>query len=63
MSNCFTQACAAALLAFALLTASTAPGAAEGVKPTVSASGIIAMKSAYGLQETVETPSGAGPRR
>jgi uncharacterized protein (DUF302 family) len=54
MSNCFTQACAAALLAFALLTSSTAPGAAEGVKPAVSASGVIATKSAYGLQETVD---------
>ncbi len=54
MSNCFTQACAAALLAFALLTSSSAPGAAEGVKPAVSASGVIATKSAYGLQETVD---------
>ena len=54
MSNCFTQACAAALLAFALLTSSTTPGAAEGVKPAVSASGVITKKSAYGLQETVD---------
>jgi uncharacterized protein (DUF302 family) len=54
MSNCFTQTCAAALLAIALLTSSTAPGAAEGVKPAVSASGIIATKSAYDLQETVD---------
>ena len=45
MSNCFTQACAAALLAFALLTSSTAPGAAEAVKPAVSASGVITTKS------------------
>ena len=54
MSNCFTQACAAALLAFALLISSTAPGAAEGVRPAVSASGVIATKSAYDLQETVD---------
>ena len=53
MSNCFAQACAAALLAFALLTSSTAPGAAEGVKPA-SASGVIATKSAYGVQETAD---------
>ncbi len=53
MSNCFTQACAAALLAFALFASSTAPGAAEGVKPA-SASGVIATKSAYDLQETVD---------
>jgi uncharacterized protein (DUF302 family) len=54
MSNCFTQACAAAFLAFALLTSSTAPGAAEGVRPAVSTSGIITTKSVYGLQETVD---------
>jgi uncharacterized protein (DUF302 family) len=53
MSSCFTQACAAALLAFAMLTASAAPGAAEGVKPAVSASGVIAAKSGYGMDETV----------
>ena len=53
MSNCFTQACAAALLAFALFASSTAPGAAEGVRPA-STSGVIATKSAYGLQETVD---------
>jgi uncharacterized protein (DUF302 family) len=54
MSNCFTQACAAALLAFAMLASSTAPGGAEGVKPAVSASGVIAIKSAYGMADTVD---------
>ena len=54
MSNCLTQACAAALLAFSLMASSSAPAAAEGVKPAVSASGVIAIKSAYGMEETVE---------
>jgi uncharacterized protein (DUF302 family) len=53
MPNCFTQACAAAALAFGLLLSSATPGAAEGVKPAVSASGIIAARSAYGVEETV----------
>ena len=54
MSNCFTQICSAALVAFALLISSAAPGSAEGVMPTASASGVIAAKSAYGMAETVE---------
>jgi uncharacterized protein (DUF302 family) len=53
MSNCITQACAAALLAFSLMASSTVPGSAEGVRPVVSASGIIAARSAYGMEETV----------
>jgi uncharacterized protein (DUF302 family) len=53
MSNCFTQACAAAALAVGLLVSSAAPGAAEGVKPAVAASGVIATRSAYGMDETV----------
>ena len=54
MSNCLTQACAAALLAFSLMASSAVPTAAEGIKPVVSASGVIATRSAYGMEETVE---------
>jgi uncharacterized protein (DUF302 family) len=54
MSNCITQICAAALLAFTLMASATPPGAAEGLKPAASASGVIAAKSAYGMEETVE---------
>jgi uncharacterized protein (DUF302 family) len=53
MSNCFTQVCAAALLAFSLMAGSVQTAQAEGVKPGASASGVIAAKSAYGLEETV----------
>jgi uncharacterized protein (DUF302 family) len=53
MSNCFTQLCAAALFAFSLMAASAQPSHAEGIKPPVSASGIIALRSAYGVDETV----------
>lgn len=53
MSNCFIQACSAAALAFALLLSSHTPGAAEGARPAVSASGVIATRSAYSLDETV----------
>ena len=53
MSNCFTQACAAALLAFSLMAGSAQMAQAEGVKPAVSASGVIAARSAYGMEETV----------
>ena len=48
MPNCLTQVCAAALLALTLMASSTAPGSAEGPKPAVAASGVIATKSAYG---------------
>ena len=54
MSNCLTQACAAALLAFSLMASTAIPANAEGVKPAVSASGVIATRSAYGMEETVE---------
>jgi len=52
MSNCFTQICAAAVLAFSLMAGQTAH--AEGVTPAVSASGVIATRSAYGMDETVQ---------
>ena len=54
MSSCFSQVCAAALLALSLMASSTVPGAAEDTKPAVSASGVIATKSAYGMEETVD---------
>jgi len=53
MSNCFTQACAAALFAFSLMAASAQSSHGEGVKPAVSASGVIATRSAYDVNETV----------
>jgi uncharacterized protein (DUF302 family) len=53
MSNCFTQVCAAALLAFSLMAGSAHSSHAEGVKPVTSASGVIALKSAYGVDETI----------
>jgi uncharacterized protein (DUF302 family) len=53
MSNCFTQICAAAFLAFALAAGSAAPASAEGIKPQVAASGIIAAKSAHAMDETI----------
>jgi uncharacterized protein (DUF302 family) len=53
MSNCFTQACSTAALAVAMLLSSQASGNAEGIRPAVSASGVIATRSAYGMEETV----------
>ena len=46
MSNCIAQVCSGALLAFALLFSHGNHAAAEGVKPPVAASGVIAIKSA-----------------
>jgi uncharacterized protein (DUF302 family) len=54
MSNGLTQVCTAALLAFSLIASSATPGAAEGPASVVSASGVIATKSAYGMDETVD---------
>ena len=56
MPNCFSQVCSAALLAFALLMSLASSGGAEGLKPVAdssSQSGVIAQKSAYGVEETV----------
>jgi uncharacterized protein (DUF302 family) len=53
MSNCFIQTCSAAALAFAMLLSSHAAVTAEGIRPAVSMSGIIATRSAYGMDETV----------
>jgi len=54
MPNCVSQVCSAALLAFALMMSSAPHGSAEGLKPAaVSASGVIAQRSAYDVDETV----------
>jgi uncharacterized protein (DUF302 family) len=56
MPKCLSQACSAVLLAFALMTSFTSPGSAEAPKPvtvTSATSGVIAQKSAYGVDETV----------
>ena len=55
MPNCISQVCSAAVLAFTLMLGGVAPGKAEGVSPApVAASGVIAVKSAYGIDETVD---------
>lgn len=54
MQSCIAQACSAVFLAFALMMSAAAPGGAEGVKPASSASGIISLQSAYGMEETVD---------
>jgi uncharacterized protein (DUF302 family) len=54
MPNCITQACSAAALALALMISHAPHAGAEGVKPAAaSTSGVIARKSAYGVEETV----------
>jgi uncharacterized protein (DUF302 family) len=52
MSNCITQACSAALLAFTLLLGQVGASHAEGVN-TTTASGVIAVKSVYDVDQTV----------
>jgi uncharacterized protein (DUF302 family) len=54
MSNCIAQVCSGALLAFALLFSHASHVNAEGVKPPVAASGVIAIKSAYDVAGTVD---------
>lgn len=53
MPRCFTQVCTATLLAFSLMAGAVQVAQAEGAKPAVSASGVIAGRSAYGMEETV----------
>src|SRR4051812_20404141 len=53
MANCITQVCSAALLAFTLMLGGVTPGKAEGVNVPAATSGIIAIRSAYGIDETV----------
>ena len=54
MPNRIAQICSSAFLAFAIMTASAAPGIAQSAKPAVSASGVIATKSAYDVAQTVD---------
>ncbi len=54
MPNRITQICSSAFLAFAIATSVAAPSIAQSPKPAVSASGVIATKSAYGVAETVD---------
>src|SRR5215471_13567659 len=56
MPNCISQACSAAMLAFALMMSSASQAGAEGLQPaavTSAQSGVIAQKSVYGVEETV----------
>jgi uncharacterized protein (DUF302 family) len=54
MSNCIAQTCSAALLALAMMLSQASHAGAEGLKPAVSASGVIATKSAHGVEETID---------
>lgn len=55
MPNCISQVCSAAMLAFAMMMSSASHGGAEGLKPVaVPASGVVATRSAYDVDETVE---------
>lgn len=54
MPNCIAQLCSAAFLAFAMMMSSASHGSAESPKAATSASGVIATKSAYSVEETVE---------
>jgi uncharacterized protein (DUF302 family) len=54
LPNCITQVCSAAFLVLAMTMSSASHGNAESVKPEASASGVIATRSAYGVEETVE---------
>ncbi len=55
MTNCIAQACATAMLAFALMMSSASQGSAEGLTPAPVSptSGVIAQRSAYDVGETV----------
>lgn len=53
MANNLASTCAAALLALSLMAGSGHVAQAEDAKPTVSASGVIAGRSVYGMEETV----------
>ena len=53
MPNRIAHICSSAFLAFAIVTSTASPGFAESAKPAVSASGVIATKSAYDVAETV----------
>lgn len=54
MPNRIALVCSTAFLALAIVTSTASPGIAESAKPAVSASGVIATKSAYDVAETVD---------
>lgn len=54
MPNRIAHICSSAFLAFALTMSPASQGFAENAKPAVSASGVIATKSAFGVAETVD---------
>jgi uncharacterized protein (DUF302 family) len=54
MPTRFAHICSSTFLAFAIVTSSGAPGIAQSPKPAVSASGVIATRSAYDVAETVD---------
>lgn len=53
MTNRISRLCAAALLGFTLALVQATVGRAEGVAAPTSASGVIAVKSQYDIDETV----------
>src|SRR6059058_4670701 len=53
MPNCLNQICSAALLAFTLMLAQAPHASAEGIRPA-NAAGVIASRSAYDVDETVD---------
>lgn len=54
MPNRITQFCSAAFLAAAMMMSAASHGRAETPMPAASASGVIAIRSAYGVEDTVE---------
>jgi uncharacterized protein (DUF302 family) len=54
MRNIVTELCSAALLAVAWALLATVPASAETPIPAPNASGVIAVKSAYDVTETVD---------
>jgi uncharacterized protein (DUF302 family) len=54
MPNCIAQACSAAFVAFMLMLGQAASTKAEGIKTTPTSSGVIVVRSAYDVDETVE---------
>ncbi len=53
MPNRIVQVCSTAFLAVAIMMSPASQGIAQSPKPAVSASGVIATKSAYDVAETV----------
>lgn len=53
MSLRITELCSTAVLAFGLIVASPAATQAQNVKPPVAESGVVTVKSAYSMDETI----------